>query len=195
MSRSNCEDILGTALCLADEPVHCGQHSFSEIATIIIGSFPSRVNVCKVFTLLLTTTGCGTCKSQASSLSLSFFIGTVMMLDSMTFWNPSNCRILCLRDCTRFWETECAVFGHWACEGQERPRLVCGEWEGSWGTAITAHGSHWNHLHFLEIVFQHSGITISGSSHLFKIKVSHATRLIYLSDFDGSKLETQKPKG
>lgn len=195
MSRSNCEDILGTALCLADLLVPCGQHSFSEIVTITVGSFSSRAKVCEVFTPLLTITSCGTWKSHISSLSLSFFIGKVMMLDSMTFWNPSNCRILCLWDCTRFWETECRVFGHWACEGQERPRLLCGEWEGSWGTAITVHGSHWNHFHFLEIFFQHSSKTISGSSQLFKIKVSHGTRLIYLSDLDGTKLKTQKTKG
>ena len=57
------------------------------------------------------------------------------------------------------------------------------------------HVSHWNHFHFLEIFFQHSSKTISGSSQLFKIKVSHDTRLIYLSDLDGTKLKTQKTKG
>lgn len=183
---------LGNWCSLADSLVRCGQHSFSEIVTITIGSFSTWAKICKVFTPLLTITSCGTWKSHVSSLSLCFFFGQVMKSDSMAFWNPSNCRILCLWDCRRFWEIECRVSGHWACE---RPRLLCGEWEGSWCTAVTVHSSHWNHVQFLEIFFQHSSIAISGSSQPFKIKVCHGTRLIYLSDLDRTKPETQTTKG
>lgn len=156
-------DILGTALCLADAPVHCGQHSFSEIVTIIIGSFFSY-KCLQVFTSL-PTTGCGTCKSHASSLSLSFFIGTVMMLDSMTLWTHP---IVEFSACGTV-QGSGRLNVQYLDTGLRRPGKAQA------GVGMGGELGHCNHSSrqplesppLLRFFFQHSGITISGLSHLF----------------------------